>query len=59
MFREGLQKIRHFLILIWYVVRRQSVETPADIEERLAGMPETQTQRILRRWKRSRARSLE
>jgi hypothetical protein len=59
MFQEAFQKIRQFLILIWYFVRRQPVETSAEIEERLARMPEPQTQRILRRWKRSRARSLE
>ena len=59
MLRTSLQKARQFLILIWHFLRKQPLKTPADIEEKLSGIPETQAQRILRRWQRSRARSIE
>jgi hypothetical protein len=59
MVREGLRKVRDLLMALWYFVRHQPLEPPAALEETLSGMPETQAQRLRRRWKRSRARSLE
>ena len=59
MVREGFRKVRDLLMLIWHCLCKQPLKTPADIEEKLSGMPETQAQRILRRWQRSRARSIE
>ena len=58
MFQEALQKIRHFLILIWYFLRDKPPD-PTIIEEKLGNLPKTQVQRVIRRWERSRARSLE
>jgi hypothetical protein len=59
MVREGFRKVRDLLMWIWYCVRKQPLKPPAELEEKLSGMPETQVQRMLRRWKRSRARSIE
>ena len=41
------------------IIRKQPLKPPAELEEKLSGMPESQAQRMLRRWKRSRARSIE
>jgi hypothetical protein len=59
MVREGVRKLRDLLMLVWYVVRKQPLKPPAELEEQLSGMPETQAQRMRRRWKRSQARSIE
>jgi hypothetical protein len=59
MVREGFRKLRDLLMLIWYFVRKQPTKPPAELEEKLSGIPETQAQRIIRRWQRSRARSIE
>ena len=59
MVREGFRKLRDLLMLVWYVVRKQPLKPPAELEEQLSGMPETQAQRLRRRWKRSQARSIE
>ena len=59
MVREGFRKLRYLLMVLWYCVRKQPLKPPAELEEQLSGMPETQAQRMLRRWKRSRARSSE
>jgi hypothetical protein len=45
--------------VLWYFVRKQPLKPPAELEEQLRGMPETQAQRMIRRWQRSRARSSE
>ena len=59
MVREGFRKLRSLLMWLWYGVRKQYIKPPAELEETLSGMPETQAQRMLRRWKRSRVRSIE
>ena len=59
MVREGFRKVRDLLIALWYCVRHQPLKPPAALEEQLSGMPETQAQRLRRRWKQSRARSSE
>jgi len=59
MVREGFRKLRNLLIAIWYGVRKQPLKPPAALEEKLSGMPETQAQRMLRRWKQSRVRRIE
>jgi hypothetical protein len=56
MLGEYLTRIQQFLILIWYFMTdRPAVE--AVMEEKLGRMPETQAQRMRRRWERSRARA--
>jgi hypothetical protein len=59
MVREGFRKLRYLLMVLWYCVRKQPLKPPAELEEQLRGMPETQAQRMIRRWQRSRARSSE
>jgi hypothetical protein len=59
MVREGFRKLRYLLMVLWYFVRKQPLKPPAELEEQLRGMPETQAQRMIRRWQRSRARSSE
>jgi hypothetical protein len=59
MVREGFRKLRYLLMVLWYCVRKQPLKPPAELEEQLRGMPETQSQRMIRRWQRSRARSSE
>lgn len=59
MVREGFRKLRYLLIVLWYFVRKQPLKPPAELEEKLRGMPETQVQRIIRRWQQSRVRSME
>jgi hypothetical protein len=55
MLQEAVQKLRVFVIRVWYFIRNTS---PADtaLEEHVGNLPETQAQRILRRWRRSRQR---
>ena len=59
MVRKGFRKVRDLLIALWYFIRHQPLTPPAALEETLSGMPETQAQRLLRRWKQSRARRRE
>ena len=59
MVREGFRKVRDLLMSLWYFIRQQPLKPPAALEDQLSGMPETQAQRLLRRWKQSRARSRE
>jgi hypothetical protein len=54
--QEARHKIRHFLLLIWYFLTEKSPDHTM-IEEKLEHMPETQAQRIRRRWQRSRERA--
>ena len=56
MVRKGFRKVRDLLMSLWYFIRQQPLKPPAVLEEQLSGMPETQAQRLLRRWKQSRAR---
>jgi hypothetical protein len=56
MFDEAFHKIRHFLLLLWYFLTDKPPGSLV-IEEKLEHMPETQAQRIRRRWQRSRERA--
>jgi hypothetical protein len=49
-------KIRHFLRLLWYFLTDKPPLYTA-LEDKLGHLPETQAQRIKRRWKRSRERA--
>jgi len=56
MFRAALHKIWHGLRLLWYFL----TDTPplyTVLEDKLGHVPETQAQRIRRRWQRSRERA--
>ena len=56
MFRAALHKIWHGLRLLWYFL----TDTPplyTVLEDKLGHLPETQAQRIRRRWQRSRERA--
>ena len=56
MLHAALHKIRHGLRLLWYFL----TDTPplyTVLEDQLGHVPETQVQRIRRRWQRSRARA--
>jgi hypothetical protein len=57
MVREGFRKVRDLLMSLWYFIHQQPLTPPAALKDQLSGMPETQAQRLLRRWKQSRARS--
>ena len=55
MLGEALTRIQQFLMLIWYfLIDRAALEA---VEEKLRTMPETQAQRMRRRWERSRERA--
>jgi hypothetical protein len=56
MFHEALQKIRHFRRLLWYLLTDKPPLYTV-LEDKLGHMPETQAQRIRRRWQRSRERA--
>ena len=58
MVREGFRKVRDLLIALWYCVRHQPLKPPAALEEQLSEMPETQAQRLRKRWRRSRAQRI-
>ena len=58
MFHEALHTIRHYLRLLWYFLTDTSPLSP-DLEDTLGQMPETQAQRLRRRWERSRQRLVE
>jgi hypothetical protein len=53
---EYLAGVQQFLILIWYFITDRSTGE-AMMEEQLERMPETQAQRLRRRWQRSRERA--
>jgi hypothetical protein len=57
MVHAALHKIQHFLRLIWYFL----IDTPplyTVLEDKLGHVPETQAQRIRRRWQRSKERAI-
>jgi|Tabmets4t2r2_1033128.scaffolds.fasta_scaffold828767_1 hypothetical protein len=56
MFDEALHKIRNFLRLIWYFLTDKPPLYTV-LEDKLGHLPETQVQRIRRRWWRSRERA--
>jgi hypothetical protein len=58
MFQEALHKIRHFLRLLRYFLTDTPPLSP-DLEDKLGQMPETQAQRLRRRWERSRQRTVQ
>jgi hypothetical protein len=53
---EALHKLWHSLRRLWYFVM-DTPPLPPDLEDKLEQMPETQAQRIRRRWQRSRQRT--
>jgi len=55
-FQAALHKIQHYLRLPWYFLTDTSPLSP-ELEDKLEQMPETQAQRIRRRWQRSRERA--
>jgi hypothetical protein len=57
MFQETLQQIRHYLRLLWYFLTDKPPLYTV-LEGKLGHIPETQAQRILRRWQRSRERAI-
>ena len=59
MIRKGFRTVRDLLMFLWSWVRHQPLTPSAALEDQLSGMPETQAQRLRRRWKRSRARRSE
>jgi hypothetical protein len=53
---EYLAAIQQFLIMIWYFLTdRPPINT--ELEKQLGHLPETQAQRIRRRWQRSKERA--
>jgi hypothetical protein len=55
MWHAALHKVWQGLRRLWYFLMAPSPLSP-DLEDKLAQMPETQAQRIRRRWERSRQR---
>jgi hypothetical protein len=56
MLHTALHKVWHGLRRLWYFVM-DTPPLPPDLEDQLEQMPETQAQRIRRRWERSRQRT--
>jgi hypothetical protein len=56
MFRAALHKIRHVLRLLWYFLTDKPPLYTV-LEDKLGHVPETQAQRLRRRWQRSRERA--
>ena len=54
MFHKALHKIRHGLRLLWYFLTDKPPLYTV-LEDKLDHLPETQAQRIMRRWQRSAA----
>jgi len=57
MLHVARHKVRHYLRLLWYFL----TDTPplyTVLAEKLGHLPETQAQRIKRRWQRSRERAI-
>jgi hypothetical protein len=55
LWHAALHKVWHGLRQLWYFLMDPSPLSP-DLEDKLAQMPETQAQRLRRRWERSRQR---
>jgi hypothetical protein len=58
MLHTALYKVWHGLRRLWYFLVDPS-PLPPDLEDKLEQMPETQAQRIRRRWERSRQRTVQ
>jgi hypothetical protein len=58
MLHEALQKLRYGLRRLWYFLTDTPLLYP-DLEDKLGQMPETQAQRLRRRWERSRQRTVQ
>jgi hypothetical protein len=58
MLHEALQKLRYGLRRLWYFLTDTPLLSP-DLEDKLGQMPETQAQRLRRRWERSRQRTVQ
>ena len=56
MVHKALDKLRHGLRLLWYFLTDKPPLYTA-LEDQLGQIPETQAQRIRRRWQRSRERA--
>jgi len=56
MFHKALQQLRHGLRLLWYFLTDKPPLYTV-LEDKLGHLPETQAQRLRRRWKRSRERA--
>ena len=56
MVHAALHKIQHFLRLMWYFLTDKPPLYTV-LEDKLGHIPETQAQRIRRRWQRSRERA--
>ena len=56
MFHKALQQLRHGLRLLWYFLTDKPPLYTV-LEDKLGHIPETQAQRIKRRWQRSRERA--
>ena len=57
MLHTALHTLRHYLRLLWYFL----TDTPplyTVLAEKLGHLPETQAQRLKRRWQRSRERAI-
>ena len=57
MVHAARHKVRHYLRLLWYFL----TDTPplyTVLAEKLGHLPETQAQRLKRRWQRSRERAI-
>jgi hypothetical protein len=57
MFHAALHKLRQGLRLLWYFLT-DNPPLYRVLEDKLGHVPETQAQRILRRWQRSRERAI-
>jgi hypothetical protein len=55
-FHAALHKLRHYLRLLWYFLTDKPPLYTV-LEDKLGHVPETQAQRIKRRWQRSRERA--
>ena len=56
MLHAALHTLRHYLRLLWYFLTDKPPLYTV-LEDKLGHMPETQAQRIRRRWQRSRERA--
>jgi len=57
MFHAAFHQIRHCLKLLWYFLTDKPPLYTV-LEDKLGHVPETQAQRIRRRWQRSRERAI-
>ena len=58
MLHDAFQTLRHGLRRLWYFLTDTSLLSP-ELEDKLGQMPETQAQRLRRRWERSRQRMVQ